>query len=121
MTSLITTSWPTEVRRGVRSLLAALLLLPAGAALAALQDPTRPPDFRPTTTQASPQKALSVASILIGEHRRTAVINGQPRREGDRFEGVRVQRIYPDRVEILEQGRVRVLRLEALPQVRGTQ
>ncbi|MGM0769342.1 MAG: hypothetical protein ACQEV6_15080 [Pseudomonadota bacterium] len=99
----------------------ALLLVFGASPVIALQDPTRPPDFHSAPAQAAPQKALTVGSILIGEQRRTAVINGELRSEGQRFDGVRVQRIYPDRVQVLDQGQVRILRLEALPQVRGTQ
>jgi len=43
------------------------------------------------------------------------------RREGQTFEGVRVKRIRPDRVELVGQGRERVLRFEFLPQVRSSQ
>lgn len=101
---------------------AALLMLVLGhPPVMALQDPTRPADFRSAPAAVAAQTTFKLASIMIGNHRRTAVINGEPRREGQRFHGVRLQRIHPDRVEILDQGRVRVIRLEALPQVRGAQ
>lgn len=106
---------------GCTSAIAAFLLALGQPPAMALQDPTRPPDFRTAPADVATQQTFSLASIMIGKHRRTAVINGEPRREGQRFDGVRLQRIYPDRVEILDQGRMRVIRLEALPQVRGTQ
>jgi MSHA biogenesis protein MshK len=111
----------TGACRRVRRNSVALLITLAVTPVSAFDDPTRPPDFRSAPADVAPQVELSVGSILVGEFRRTAVINGEPRREGQQFEGVRVQRIHPDRVEILEQGRVRVLHLEALPQVRATQ
>lgn len=87
----------------------------------ALEDPTRPADFQAAKQAAAPQRSFSLDSIVLGRDRGVAVIDGEPRTEGQRFEGVRLLRIYPDRVELLDQGRVRVLRLEALPQVRNSQ
>lgn len=92
----------------------------AGQALA-LQDPTRPPGFDDAPAKAVPMTDLALQSILVGAERRVAVINGEPRAEGQAFEGIRVRRIHRDRVEVLDQGRVRTLYLDRLPQVRTTQ
>ncbi|MCM0610888.1 hypothetical protein KFJ24_00175 [Marinobacter sediminum] len=87
----------------------------------ALQDPTRPPGFGDAPVKAIPKTSLSLESILVGSKRRVAVINGEPRAEGQVFDGIRVRRIYRNRVEVVDYGRVRVLYLDRLPQVRGTQ
>ncbi|MBW4936505.1 hypothetical protein KZO34_17700 [Marinobacter sp. F4206] len=92
----------------------------AGQALA-LQDPTRPPGFGEAPTQALPMTDLALQSILVGAERRLAVINGEPRAEGQAFDGVRVRQIHRDRVEVSDQGRIRTLYLDELPQVRRTQ
>lgn len=96
------------------------LMLGSGYALA-LQDPTRPDGFTSGAPQAELAREFSLASIFIGNDRRVAVIDGEARTEGQAFDGVRIRRIYPDRVELVDQGRVRVLRLEPLPQVRSSQ
>ena len=96
-----------------------LMLLPVQAQ--ALQDPTRPNGFRAPAAEPTKQRSFDLASIIIGADRKIAVIDGQARREGQTFEGVRLRRIYPDRVELVDQGRVRVLRLDTLPQVRSSQ
>lgn len=87
----------------------------------ALQDPTRPPDNRIVSPDARPVTPLELQSILVGEARRVAVINGLARSEGQGFDGIRVLRIHDNRVDIVDHGRARVLYLDQLPQVRGTQ
>ena len=110
---------PNRYSRGWMPVLLALVLLPAEAH--ALQDPTRPNGFRAPQAEPAQQRSFDLASIIIGADRKIAVINGQVRREGQTFEGVRLRRIYPDRVELVDQGRVRILRLDTLPQVRSSQ
>lgn len=97
------------------------MLALASSNVLALQDPTRPSGFGATPQAQAPQKEFTLASIFIGNDRRVAVIDGVARREGQTFDGFRVKRIHPDRVELVDQGRVRVLRLEPLPQVRSSQ
>ncbi|SOB76724.1 MSHA biogenesis protein MshK [Marinobacter sp. LV10R510-11A] len=104
----------------MRLLLIIMLAVAASNALA-LQDPTRPDGFGATQQAQVPQKEFTLASIFIGNDRRVAVIDGVARQEGQAFEGVRIKRIHPGRVELVDQGRVRVLRLEPLPQVRSSQ
>lgn len=99
--------------------LGTLVLLPLAAH--ALPDPTRPNGFQAPQAEASPQRAFGLASIIIGADRKVAVINGRARREGQTFQGVRLRRIFPDRVELVDQGQVRVLKLDTLPQVRSAQ
>ncbi|MDO3723179.1 hypothetical protein QVZ43_15795 [Marinobacter sp. chi1] len=101
------------------SLLAALWAFSAPAL--ALKDPTRPPGFGGAPSKAVPKTSLAVQSILVGNGRKVAVINGEPRAEGQSFGKIRVRRILRDRVEVLDHGRLRTLYLEQLPQVRRTQ
>ncbi|MCL7945995.1 hypothetical protein [Marinobacter sp. ATCH36] len=104
----------------MRLLLITMLALASSNTLA-LQDPTRPDGFGAAPQAQVAQKEFTLASIFIGNDRKVAVIDGEARREGQMVEGVRVKRIHPDRVELVDQGRVRVLRLEPLPQVRTSQ
>ncbi|SFR84947.1 MSHA biogenesis protein MshK [Marinobacter daqiaonensis] len=87
----------------------------------ALQDPTRPPGRAVSQEPVREAKVYDLASILFGPDRRVAVIDGVPRREGESFDGARVQRIHPDRVELVVQGQLRLLRLAAPPRVRSSQ
>ena len=87
----------------------------------ALQDPTRPPGPQTTVAKPAPERALALDSILFSKDRRVAVIEGEALREGQGFDNVRVIRIYANRVLVTDNGRERVLYLERLPQVRGTQ
>lgn len=105
---------------GIAPVLMGCLLLLAAPAFA-LQDPTRPPGFDDAPAKAQPLSDLALQSILVGAERKVAVINGEPRAEGQAFNGIRVRRIHRDRVEVLDQGRARTLYLDTLPQVRRTQ
>jgi MSHA biogenesis protein MshK len=111
----------TSIREGASSLFLVVAITFIPAATHALQDPTRPNGFRAPEAQSAQQRSFDLASIIIGAKRKIAVIDGQARREGQTFEGVRVRRIYPDRVELIDQGRVRILKLDTLPQVRSSQ
>lgn len=97
-------------------LLMFLLIGPVNAL--ALQDPTRPPGPQAAPAPVTEQKQFALASILYGPQRRVAIINGVPRSEGDTFDGVRLRRIYPGRVELVVQGQVREVRLAAPPSIR---
>jgi len=87
----------------------------------ALQDPTRPPGPQAAVAKSVPERSLALDSILFSKDRRVAVIEGEALREGQGFNSVRVIRIFADRVLVTDNGRERVLYLERLPQVRGTQ
>ncbi len=100
-------------------LLAGALMTSATAQ--ALQDPTRPPEARMASVQAAPVRNLELGSILLGSARRIAVIEGVTMQEGESHNGIRVQRIYRDKVEIMDEGRFRVLHPKTLPQVRRSQ
>lgn len=87
---------------------------PAGA----LQDPTRPPGQQETPAQVDEQRTFGLSSIMYGPERRVAIIDGVPRREGDTFDGVRLRRIHPGRIELVVNGQVREVHLAAPPAIR---
>ncbi|MBS3804474.1 MAG: hypothetical protein KGY54_07995 [Oleiphilaceae bacterium] len=94
-------------------------VLALGVPLAsALEDPTRPSDFRRAVSEPSQARSYSLESILIGPSRRAAVIDGITRIEGERFGGVRLVNIYPDKVVLSDQGQARVLRWKMPTKVR---
>lgn len=105
----------------IRCLLCLLMMALLPAAALALQDPTRPPGAGRVASSPEPERALVLDSILYSEDRRVAVIEGRALREGQGFDNLRVIRIHHDHVRISDSGRERVLYLEGLPQVRGTQ
>lgn len=115
------TSIAGKARRPWLAPVAWLLLIIFSIPAQALQDPTRPTGFESAPAQAEPRREFTLSSIIIGGDRRVAVIDGQPRREGQVFDGVRLKRIYPGRVELVERERSRVLHLDTIPQVRSTQ
>lgn len=102
----------------VKTLLAAVLTLAAGAAAAqALQDPMRPPASLMAATagsSAAPSAAPQLQTILIGRApggRHLAVIDGETLRPGDDFHGARVARIADNEVELVRGRERQVLRL----------
>ncbi len=103
-------------------LAAGILILVPGMALAAvLQDPTRPPGLESRLAAPVPEQPVSLDSILYSKDRRVAIIEGEALGEGQGVDRIRVIRIYENRVLVTDNGRERVLYLERLPQVRGTQ
>ncbi len=107
-------------RCSVRS--AALVLvvsLHAAPGLAApLPDPTEPPSATAGQTSVSPARRFRLDSILVGDARRRAVINGQTLSQGSRLGDARVLRIGVDRVLIEIGGDQYTLELESAPSIR---
>lgn len=97
-----------------------LVLLASSPAAHALQDPTKPPGSAAQAASVMPARDLQLGSILLGNQRRVAVIDGVALQEGDSHDGIRVRRIHKDRVEVTDRGQPRVLYPEPLPQVRRT-
>lgn len=87
----------------------------------ALEDPTRPPGSGVPAADQQPAKRFTLSSVVIGSQRRLAVIDGQPRRVGDVFDGVRVRSISTTGVELVVNGDVRLLQLQAPPGIRSVQ
>jgi len=101
--------------------LVAIIAFLASMPVAALQDPTKPPGIESPAIRSQPARSLSLDSIVYGRDRKVAVIEGEALREGQGANGIRVRKIHQDRVEVLDRGNPRVLYLDKLPQVRGTQ
>jgi len=99
----------------------AIILVFASTPAAALQDPTKPPGNDATAPESQPLRSLSLDSIVYGQDRKVAVIDGEALREGQGINGIHVRKIHKDRVEVLDRGNPRVLYLDKLPQVRRTQ
>jgi MSHA biogenesis protein MshK len=79
-------------------LLAAVLGASAAAAAPELKDPTRPYRGAPAEVVSSPNMATPrLTSVLLGERRRLAVIDGQLVREGETLRGMTVLEIASDR------------------------
>jgi MSHA biogenesis protein MshK len=95
-----------------------VLAMPAARAL---EDPTRPPAGKEPAADRQPARQFTLSSVMIGEQRRMAVIDGQPRKVGEVFDGVRVRSISAAGVELVVDGDVRVLQLQALPGIRSVQ
>lgn len=77
----------------------------AAAADAGLRDPLRPPGWGEADGGGFDASAWSLASTLIAEGRRVAIVNGRPVRAGDVVGGARVLAIAPGRVELDYRGR----------------
>ena len=101
--------------------LIAIVVLFVSLPVAALQDPTKPPGTEAPGGRSQPVRSLSLDSIVYGQDRKVAVIEGEALREGQGANGIRVRKIHQDRVEVLDRGNARTLYLDKLPQVRGTQ
>ncbi|MCZ6643686.1 MAG: hypothetical protein O7F71_19090 [Gammaproteobacteria bacterium] len=91
--------------------LACLLSLGVRADRDKLEDPTRPEGFtRPVSSVTEKKTRLlpRLSSVLIGDDRRLAVIDGRVMAEGDVGNGLRVRRINSDRVLVTLADRTRV-------------
>lgn len=80
-------------------LLASTVLSAGAQATQVLYDPTQPPG---TTAQSHTpsQRSLRLDSVLVGEQRRVATINGRHYQEGDRVADGKLVSIRRDAVEI---------------------
>lgn len=93
-----------------------IVVLLAGQQAMALEDPTRPQGRQIAPAEVEEQRSFGLSSIVYGSGRRVAVIEGVPRNEGETFDGVRLRRIHPDRIELVVNGQVHQVHL-AMPQV----
>ena len=86
-----------------------LLLIALPTTLAAkeseIREPTQPPMAMVPLTQAS-SEGFKLTSIIIGKHRRLAVINGSFVSIGERIAGAKVVSIRRNRVTLLLAGQV---------------
>jgi MSHA biogenesis protein MshK len=93
-----------------------LLVLDAPCVLAQelpLRDPLRPYTAGPAgVSVGATQQSLELTAVVIGSERRIAVINGEIRREGDRFDGITLVRIERGAVHLQRAGEDWVMRLD---------
>ncbi|WP_235937589.1 general secretion pathway protein GspB [Marinobacter caseinilyticus] len=94
-----------------------VLFLAVLAPASALEDPTRPADFK-APVQATAVRPFTLNSIVVGSAKRVAVIDGVVRREGDVFDGARLVRVESDKVILRSQGRTLILNWVMPPSVR---
>lgn len=89
-----------------------LLILVLATPAAAGVDPTRPPVATPSASKPAPaRKALSLSAILWASDRHLAVINGMPRAVGERFDGMVLEHVTPERALVRDRWGVRTLHL----------
>ena len=69
----------------------------------ALSDPTRPSGFRAAPAK---EQALQLETILIGEQRKIAVINGKALTEGERIGEATVVQINKHKVQVKKAGKM---------------
>ena len=87
-------------RAAIGTLAVGFLTVAAATALARL-DPTRPMEFKPRAAVAEGTRSLPrLTSILIGERRRVAVIDGQLAAVGESVAGATVREIAPTHVVV---------------------
>ncbi len=91
-------------------LFAANVLLASTAASSVLYDPTRPPGTQARAT-ANSQRNLRLESVLIGNKRKVAIINGRRYTEGDRIGAGKVVNIQRRGVKIALPDKTLSLRL----------
>lgn len=103
--------------------LAFLVALLVSSYATALQDPTRPGgQSTPAPTAVVGQvPAVELSSIVYSAERRVAIINDVPRREGETFDGMRLKRIHPGRIELVVNGQVLPVHLAHPPRIRASQ
>ena len=103
-------------RAGVTGLLAGILL-PASALSGGSEvvDPTRPPGGASQAVSLPADgrsgEGLELQSLLLGEGRRLAIINGRPVRVGEQVRGFTVQNILKREVVLVHGGETRVLQM----------
>lgn len=88
------------------------------AQVQAVPDPMAPPGYgmaAPGKASAEAKPAWVLNQILVAGTRKVAVINGQALHEGERWQGLTLLQITPEKVVIEEKGRRRELVLPAPP------
>jgi MSHA biogenesis protein MshK len=73
------------------------------SSLLAVTDPTRPSSYRSVENKKT---QFVLESILIGEQRKVAVINGKALLEGEKIAGAKVIKINKENVRIVKNGKM---------------
>lgn len=102
----------TKVKLSFRArlfLTALFVLLFLTSPIHAMEDPTRPPTAKVTSTYTPGKKSKgprwTLHSTLVSSGRRTAVINNRVVSQGDRINGATVVSIQPSAVRLRDKGR----------------
>ena len=85
--------------RSTQQMMLACLAVSASRSIAAIEDPTRPPNLA-TAVQAQSQTVPKLNSILISNERRLAIIGGEILSVGERIAGVELLQIEPGAVRV---------------------
>ncbi|MFO7787151.1 MAG: Type II secretory pathway component [Halospina sp.] len=85
---------------------------------ASLPDPTRPSSVSTEESSVSPVRRFQLDSILVGDQRRRAVINGISLAKGGQLRDATLVRIGMDRVLIEIDGQQYTLELDSAPSIR---
>lgn len=92
-----------------------VLYLSAGAAAAALSDPTRPPDYgvsRVIIQQPEKRETeFNLTAIRIDEDFRSIILNGKLLKEGEKVNSAKVLEIHPSHVVLEHKNERLVVRL----------
>lgn len=83
-----------------------------------LPDPTRPSSVSTAESSVSPVRRFQLDSILVGDERRRAVINGISLAKGGQLGNATLVRIGMDRVLIEIDGQQYTLELDSAPSIR---
>lgn len=98
-----------------RAATAVLLLASSGSHGQSLPDPTRHPDAPVITTEATADAGWTLQATRISGNDRSAIINGQSVRVGERIGGARVLSIEHGHVQLDIAGQRRTLAMFAAP------
>jgi MSHA biogenesis protein MshK len=95
----------------------ALAAAAVGAEELPLRDPLRPYTPGPANPAiGAAERGLELTAVVIGPQRKIAVINGELRREGERFDGITVVRIERGAVRLQRAGEEWIVHLNGRTQ-----
>jgi MSHA biogenesis protein MshK len=106
------------MRRRLRILCLAPLLLTAGAQAQTLRDPMRPPGSAPASVRLAGPVALKLEGVISGTVR-VAIVNGRLVRAGDVVAGAQIVEVLSDGVRYSRAGRVQTLLLPGVHALAG--
>ena len=98
--------------------LCCLLIAVSDVHAATMADPTRPyPEFKKqggVSASSKVQKsAMTLESVIVGQKRKIAFINGKRLREGQSINGSKILKIHSNEVVVLHQGKTITLPLSS--------
>ncbi|HEV7608407.1 MAG TPA: hypothetical protein VGO61_13775 [Steroidobacteraceae bacterium] len=106
------------MRRRLRILCLAPLLLAAGAQAQTFRDPMRPPGSTPASVRPSGPATLKLEGVISGTVR-VAIVNGRLVRAGDEIANARIIEVLSDGVRYSRAGRIQTLLLPGVHALAG--